>query len=128
VGTPQEIERVLRSARQKGVAGVNVLSSALLFALRGRIVSLAAEQRLPAVYQWPETVEEGGLVAYGPSLLGAFRQITTLVDKILKGANPRKLPVEQPTRFALYVNLKTALALELTLPHSILLRTDKTIE
>src|SRR5262245_39725901 len=128
VGTPQEIEQVLRSARQKRVAGVNVLSSALLFALRGRIVSLAAEQRLPAVYQWPETVEEGGLVAYGPSLLGAFRQVTTLVDKILKGANPRELPVEQPTRFALYVNLKTALALELTLPHSILLRTDKTIE
>ena len=128
VGTPQEIEQALRGAREKGVAGVNVLSSALLFALRGRIVSLAAELGLPVMYQWPETVEEGGLVAYGPSLLGAFRQVTTLVDRVLKGAKPRELPVEQPTRFALYVNLKAAQALALTVPHSILLRADKAIE
>jgi putative tryptophan/tyrosine transport system substrate-binding protein len=128
VGTPQEIEQALRSAREKGVAGVNVLSSALLFALRTRIVGLAAELGLPAIYQWPETVEEGGLIAYGPSLLGAFRQVTTLVDKILKGAKPRDLPVEQPTRFALYVNLKAAQALGLTLSPSILVRTDKAIE
>jgi putative tryptophan/tyrosine transport system substrate-binding protein len=72
VATPQEIEQALRSAREKGSAGVNVLSSALLFALRTRIVSLAAELDLPAIYQWPETIEEGGLIAYGPSLLGAF--------------------------------------------------------
>ena len=78
--------------------------------------------------QWPETVEEGGLVAYGPSLLGAFRQVTTLVDRVLKGAKPRELPVEQPTRFALYVNLKAAQALALTVPHLILLRADKAIE
>ena len=128
VGTPQEIEQALRGAREKGVAGVNVLSSALLFALRGRIVSLAAELGLPTIYQWPETAEEGGLVAYGPSLLGAFRQVSTLVDKVLKGAKPRELPVEQPTRFTLTVNLKTAQALSLNLPPSILLRADKTIE
>jgi putative ABC transport system substrate-binding protein len=128
VGSPQEIEQALRGAREKGVAGVNVLSSAMLFALRGRIVSLAAELGLPAVFQWPETVEEGGFVAYGPSLLGAFRQVTTLVDRVLKGAKPRDLPVEQPTRFALYVNLKAAHALGVTVPHSILLRADKAIE
>lgn len=128
VGTPQEIEQALRGAKEKGVAGVNVLSSALLFAMRGRIVSLAAELRLPAIYQWPETVEEGGFIAYGPSLLGAFRQITALVDKVLKGARPRDLPVEQPTRFALYVNLKGAEALGVTLPPSILVRADKAIE
>jgi len=77
VSTAEQIERALRDARESGIAGVNVLSSALLFALRGRIVKLVAELSLPAIYQWPETAEEGGLIAYGPSLLGAFRQVTT---------------------------------------------------
>jgi len=88
VSTPGEIERALRGAREKGINGVNVLSSALLFALRGRIISLAAELGLPAMYQWPETAEEGGLIAYGPSLLGAFRQVTALVVRVLQGASP----------------------------------------
>lgn len=128
VRTSDEIERALRGARERGVAGVNVLSSALLFALRGRIVSLAAEQSLPAMYQWPETAEEGGLIAYGPSLLGAFRQVTTLVVKVLQGAKPNDLPVEQPTRFALFINLRAANALGLVVPPSILIRADKAIE
>jgi putative tryptophan/tyrosine transport system substrate-binding protein len=127
VSTTEEIERALRGARQRGVAGVNVLSSAFLFSQRGRIIRLAAEQTLPTIYQWPETAEEGGLIAYGPSLHGAFRQVTTLVAKILQGRRPGDIPVEQPTRFALYLNLKTAHALSLVVPSLMLLRADKTI-
>jgi putative ABC transport system substrate-binding protein len=128
VGTPDQIERAMREAKEGGAAGVNVLSSALLFALRGRIISLAAELGLPAMYQWPETTDEGGLIAYGPSLRGAFRQVTTLVDKILKGAKPSGIPVEQPTRFSLVINLQTANMLGLTIHPLTLLRADRAIE
>jgi putative tryptophan/tyrosine transport system substrate-binding protein len=128
VGTPDQIERALRDARESGVAGVNVLSSALLFALRGKIINLAAELGLPSMYQWPESAEEGGLIAYGPTLLGAFRQVTTLVVKVLQGAKPGDIPVEQPTRFSLVVNLKTARTLGLSMPAMTLLRADRAIE
>jgi putative ABC transport system substrate-binding protein len=128
VGSPEQIERSLREAKNGGAAGVNVLSSALLFALRGHIISLVAELGLPAMYQWPETADEGGLIAYGPSLRGAFRQVTTLVDNVLKGAKPGDIPVEQPTRFSLVINLKTANALGLTVPPMTLLRADRAIE
>jgi putative tryptophan/tyrosine transport system substrate-binding protein len=127
VSTPDEIERALHGARPPGVVGVNVLSSAFLFSQRGRIIKLAAEQTLPTIYQWPETAEEGGLIAYGPSLHGAFRQVTTLVAKALQGRRPGDIPVEQPTKFALYLNLKTAQALRLVVPSLMLLRVDKTI-
>jgi len=128
VGTPEQIERSLREAKDGGAVGVNVLSSALLFALRGQIIKIAAGLGLPAIYQWPETADEGGLIAYGPSLRGAFRQVTTLVDKILKGAKPGDIPVEQPTRFSLVINLKTASTLWLTVPPLTLLRADRAIE
>jgi putative tryptophan/tyrosine transport system substrate-binding protein len=128
VGAPEQIERALRAAKENGIAGVNVLSSALLFALRGRIIGLAAELGLPTIYQWPETAEEGGLLAYGPSLRGAFRQVTALVDKVLKGAKPQDMPVEQPIKFSLFVNLRTATALGLNIPALTLLRADRAIE
>jgi putative ABC transport system substrate-binding protein len=128
VGAPDQIERALREAKAQGAGGVNVLSSALLFALRGRIVSLCAEIGLPAIYQWPETAEEGGLIAYGPSLRGAFRQVTTLVDKILRGGKPGDIPVEQPTRFFMIINLKAASALGLKISALTLLRADQAIE
>jgi len=128
VGSPEQIERSLREAKDGGAAGVNVLSSALLFALRGQIIKLAAELGLPAIYQWPETADEGGLIAYGPSLRGAFRQVTTLVDKVLKGAKPGDIPVEQPTRFSLVINLKATRTLGLTVPALTLLRADRAIE
>ena len=128
VGTSEQIERALREAKDAGVTGVNVLSSALLFALRGHIIKLAAELGLPAMYQWPETADEGGLIAYGPSLRGAFRQVTMLVDKVLKGAKPGDIPIEQPTRFSLVINLKTANTLGLTVPPLTLLRADRAIE
>src|SRR5262245_50661752 len=128
VRTPEQIERALREARESGIAGVNVLSSALLFALRGSIINRCAELGLPAMYQWPETADDGGLIAYGPSLLGAFRQVTTIVVKILQGARPSDIPVEQPTRFSLVINLKTASALGLKIPALTFLRADRAIE
>ena len=128
ITAPGDLDRAIREASARGVVGVNVLSSAFLFALRGRIVGLTRELRLPAIYQWPEIADEGGLMAYGPSLLGAFRQVTTLVVKILRGAKPGDLPVEQPTRFALHLNLKTAKELGLEVPASLLPRVDKSIE
>ena len=128
VGTVGQIERSLREGKDNGAAGVNVLSSALLFALRGHIIKLAAELGLPAMYQWPETADEGGLIAYGPSLRGAFRQATIIADKILKGAQPSDIPIEQPTRFSLVINLKTASTLGLTVPPLTLLRADRVIE
>ncbi|HUM14186.1 MAG TPA: ABC transporter substrate-binding protein [Candidatus Nitrosotalea sp.] len=128
VATPDQIDRALREAKASGVAGVNVLASAVLFALRGRIMDLAAELGLPAMYQWPETADEGGLIAYGPSLRRAFRQLTTFVDKILRGTSPADLPVEQPTKFDLVINLKTAKALRLAIPPSLLLRADRVVE
>src|SRR5215208_2212832 len=106
ITAPGDLDRAIREASARGMVGVNVLSSAFLFALRARIVGLTRELRMPAIYQWPEIADEGGLMAYGPSLLGAFRQVTTLVVKILRGAKPGDL--EQPTRFALHLNLGTA--------------------
>src|SRR5215470_13487967 len=116
VGAPDQIEQAMREAKDQGAAGVNVLSSALFFALRGHIITIAAKLDLPAMYQWPEIAEEGGLIAYGPSLRGAFRQVTALVDKVLKGEKPSEIPVEQPTRFSLVINLQTANMLDLTVP------------
>ncbi len=128
VGTLDQIEQAMREAKDQGAAGVNVLSSALFFALRAHIISVAAKLGLPTIYQWPEIAEEGGLIAYGPSLRGAFRQVTTLVDKVLKGAKPINIPVEQPTRFSLVINLKTAGVLGLRVPPLTLLRADRAIE
>lgn len=128
VRSADEIDRALHGAKQRGMAGVNVLSSAFLFAHRKRIVTLGEKYRLATIFQWPETADEGGLLAYGPSLLGAFRQVAVTVVKVLHGAKPRQIPVEQPTRFALHVNLVTAKSLGFTIPESILIRADKAIE
>jgi putative tryptophan/tyrosine transport system substrate-binding protein len=89
---------------------------------------LAMKHRLPAIYQSEDFVSEGGLMSYGPSLADAFRQAATYVDKILKGAKPADLPIEQPTKFRLVINLKTAKALGLTMPLPLLGRADEVIE
>ncbi len=93
-----------------------------------RIADLAAKSRLPAMYGGKGEVDNGGLAAYGPSLRDSFRRTATCVDKILKGAKPADLPIEQPTKFELVINLKTAKALGLTIPQSILLRADEIIQ
>jgi putative ABC transport system substrate-binding protein len=93
-----------------------------------RVVDLAAKNRLPAIYARKEFVEAGGLMSYGPSFATDGRDAARLVDKILKGAKPADLPVEQPTKFELMINLKTAKALGLTIPPVVLMRAEKVIK
>jgi len=113
----------------RGRAGaLTVLPSAMFNTERRRLVDLAAKNRLPAVYPWREFVDAGGLMSYGPDLADMFRRAATYVDKILKGAKPADLPVEQPTKFELVINLKTAKALGLTIPQSLLQRADEVIQ
>jgi putative ABC transport system substrate-binding protein len=101
---------------------------ALTQANRKLIAELAAKHRLPAIYVSMEFIEAGGLIAYGPSYPDLYRRAATYVDKVFKGAKPSELPVEQPTKFALIINLKTAKALDLTVPLSLLTRADEVIE
>ena len=105
-----------------------VLPSAMLFGERRRIVDLAAKHRLPAAYNAREYVDLGGFMAYGASLVDLRRRAAANVDKILKGARPADLPVAQPTKYELVINLKTAKALGLTIPQSLLSRVDQVIE
>jgi putative ABC transport system substrate-binding protein len=94
----------------------------------GRIRDFAATSRLPTMYGFREFVESGGLLSYGPDVPDMYRRAATFVDKILKGAKPAHLPIEQPSRFELAINLKTAKTLGLTIPQSLLLRADHVIE
>jgi putative ABC transport system substrate-binding protein len=86
------------------------------------------QARLPAIYQWPESAKEGGLLAYGPSQVASYRQVAGFVDRILKGAKPADLPIQQPTKFELVINLKTAKALGIMIPQSLLQRADVVVK
>ena len=110
------------------VEAINVLSSPRLFGWRALIMDRLAKAAVPAIYQFPEMAEEGGLMGYGQRLSLSFRKLAILVDKILRGAKPADLPVEQPKDFVLAINLKTARALGLTVPPSLLVQADKVIE
>jgi putative ABC transport system substrate-binding protein len=124
----EEASRSLDAIAAANVGAVNVLASPLLFAARHLIMERMRAARLPAIYQWPETAEEGGLLAYGPRLLLCYRHVVSLVDKVLRGAKPAELPIEQPFKFELVVNLNTASALGLTIPSALLLRADEVID
>ena len=114
-------------AKEPGV-GLLILGHPLFFPHRSRISELAAKHHLPAMYQWRVFVDAGGLMSYGANLADLWRRAATYVDRILKGAKPADLPVEQPIKFELVINLKTAKALGLTIPPSLLQRADQVIE
>jgi ABC-type uncharacterized transport system substrate-binding protein len=124
----KEFDGAFAAMTQGGMGGLIVLTDPLTLRYRARIVELAATRRLPTMYGFGEFARAGGLMAYGPSVPEMFRRAATYVDKILKGAKPADLPVEQPTKFELVINLKTAKVLGLTIPQSILLRADQVIE
>jgi putative ABC transport system substrate-binding protein len=123
----EDIARALDQVHARGSA-LMVLQDAVTQANTKVIIALAAKRRLPSVFIASEYVEAGGLISYGASLPEMYRRAATYVDKIFKGANPGDLPVEQPTTFELAVNLKTAKALSIKIPRSILVRADKVIE
>jgi len=123
-----DILPAIDAALSAGAQALNVLASSLLNAHRKQIIERMAVARLPAIYQWPETAEAGGLIAYGPRFVTLYRQHALQAVKVLKGTRPADIPIEQPTKFELVVNLKTAKALGLSIPPSLLLRADEVIE
>ena len=127
-GAPEQIAPTMDKAKEWGATALNVLSAPLFSINRRLVIERAAALGLPAIYEWAEMAEEGGLIAYGPRLTLIYRQLARLIVKVLRGIKPEDLPVEQPTKFYLVVNLKTAKALGLTIPESLLLRADKVIE
>jgi putative ABC transport system substrate-binding protein len=126
--TKAQIDAAFARARTLRVAGVNVLNSPFLSTHHDHIIGLAAAARLPATYQWPESAAAGGLMGYGPSLIAMFRQLAGYAARILGGALAADLPIEQPTRFELVINLKTAKALGIAIPQDLRLRADELIE
>ena len=124
---PSDFAGAFSAMTKERSGGVLILTSSMFYAERTRIAELAAQSRVPAVYGPPEFAEAGGLMAYGVDTRYFFRRAATYVDKILKGAKPADLPVEQPTKFELVINLKTAKALGLTIPQQLLSRADEVI-
>jgi putative ABC transport system substrate-binding protein len=128
VRTDVELDAAFAQAARDGLQGLFINQSPFFFTRRTEVAALAARAHLPAIYGYREHAESGGLISYGSSVSGAYRQIARLVDKILKGAKPADLPVEQADKFELVVNNKTAKALGLNIPESFLLRADEVIE
>jgi ABC-type uncharacterized transport system substrate-binding protein len=128
VRDPPAFEHAFEAIGRERAGAVMVLPDPMFVSYRERIVALSAKTRLPAIYAHREYMDEGGLMFYGASLADMWRRAARYVDKILKGAKPADLPVEQPTKFELVINLKTAAALGLTIPPSILARADEVIE
>ena len=126
--TPQEIDRAFAAIARYRAGAVLILADALFNDQRRRVAALAARQRLPSMFSQPEYVEAGGLMFYGPNPLTLERRSANYVDRILKGAKPADLPVEQPTTFELIINQRTAKAIGLTIPPSLLQRADHIID
>ena len=128
VGAESDISKAFTIIIGGHAGAVIIFGSPRLWALRGQIADLAMKHALPTVYMFREGPDAGGLMSYGTNLMDSWRRAATYVDKILKGAKPADLPVEQPTKFELVINLKTAKALGLTIPQSLLMRADQVIE
>ena len=128
IARPEEIAAAINDAKTAGAAAFNVLASPLLYGNRQAIIERAAALHLPAMYQWPETAEEGGLMGYGPRITQMFRQVAGLAVKVLRGSKTGDLPVEQPTKFELVINLQTAKVIGHEVPAGLVLRADKVIE
>ncbi len=128
VGAPGELDRAFSTLTTGRADALVVFPSATLFTERRRLVALTTKHRLPAMFNAREYAELGGLMAYGANVADLFRRSATYVVRILKGAKPGDLPIEQPTKFELVINLKTAKALGLTIPPSLLQRADQVID
>jgi putative ABC transport system substrate-binding protein len=128
IASGEEIAAAIDMAHASRSAALNVLASPLLWAYRRMIMDRAAALRLPAMYQWPEMAEEGGLAAYGPRIMDIGIELARQIAKVFRGIKITDIPVEQPTKFELVINLKTARALGITVPESLLVRADKVIE
>ena len=125
---PHEIDHAFKAARENGTDALSVIHVGLVQNHRPRIARLAWNARLPAIYSTINFVPDGGLVAYAPDIVDQYARAAVFVDKILKGAKPADLPVEQPTKFELVLNMKTAKALGITFPQTIMMRVDRIIE
>jgi len=125
---PGQLDNAFSAMTRERAAALLVLTDSMFVGQRRRLADLAARNRLPALYSQREFVDDGGLISYGPSLSDMFRRAAAQVDKILRGAKPADLPVEQPTNFELVINLKTAKALGITIPQPLLLRADEVIQ
>jgi len=125
---PDDLDNAFAAMTKERPSGLIVLVDTMLVGHRARLADLAAKSRIPAIYGLRDHVEAGGLMAYSANLTEMYRRAATYVDKILKGAKPADLPVEQPTKFELVINLKTAKALGLTIPQSVLIRADEIIQ
>ena len=126
--SPERLADVVTTAAQKRVDALVALPDPMFFANRRQLLEAAVRHRLPAMWEWPEFAEAGGLMAYGPRVDDLHRHAAKYVDRVLRGAKPADLPVEQAATFKLVINLKTAKALGLTIPQSILLRADQVIQ
>jgi putative ABC transport system substrate-binding protein len=127
-GTHDDVIPAIDAAKKSGVGALNFLASPLFTINAVSFLEHLARQRLPAVHQWPELAEEGGLIGYGPRYTDVFRLRARLVARVLRGGRPADIPVEQPTRFELVINLQTAKAIGYDLPAGLVLRADKVIE
>ena len=126
--TPQDVHDVLSTAKSRGIAGVNVLASPVLFSLRDQVIAELSRAGLPAVFEWGFIADEGALMGYGPLLDPLYRRLFDQAIGLLRGGKLADYPVEQPTRFELVINIRTAQAIGVTIPQSLLLRADRIVK